>query len=43
MMDVAKRKNGDWIIMELSGGQLAGLPETADINKFYSQLEKLKI
>lgn len=38
-MDVAKKKNGDWIIMELGDGQVAGLPDNADRNEFYNNLK----
>lgn len=37
-MDIAKKKNGEWIIMELGDGQVAGLPENADIDSFYRNL-----
>lgn len=37
-MDIAKLKNGDWIIMELGDGQVAGLPDNADKNEFYGHL-----
>ncbi len=39
-MDVAKKKNGDWIIMELGDGQVAGLPDNADRNEFYTKLKE---
>ncbi len=39
-MDVAKKKNGDWIIMELGDGQVAGLPDNADRNEFYNNLKE---
>jgi len=39
-MDVAKKKEGDWIIMELGDGQVAGLPDNADRNEFYKELKK---
>lgn len=39
-MDVAKKKNGDWIIMELGDGQVAGLPENANKNEYYQQIKK---
>ncbi len=39
-MDVAKKKNGDWIIMELGDGQVAGLPDNADRNEFYNKLKE---
>lgn len=34
-MDVAKRKNGDWLIVELGDGQVSGLPEKANVEEFY--------
>jgi hypothetical protein len=37
-MDVAERKDGDWIIIELGDGQVAGLPENADVNQLYRAL-----
>lgn len=37
-MDIAKKKNGDWIIMELGDGQVAGLPDNADKDEFFKQL-----
>ncbi|MBW4488257.1 MAG: ATP-grasp domain-containing protein [Trichocoleus desertorum ATA4-8-CV12] len=37
-MDVAKRLNGDWMIVELGDGQVAGLPDSADIAAFYQAL-----
>jgi hypothetical protein len=37
-MDVANRRNGDWLIVELGDGQVAGLPENADVNGFYKAL-----
>lgn len=39
-MDVAKKKDGDWIIMELGDGQVAGLPDNADRSEFYGELKK---
>jgi len=39
-MDVAKKKNGDWIIMELGDGQVAGLPDNADRTEFYNNLKE---
>ena len=38
-MDVAKKENGDWIIMELGDGQVAGLPENADKNEYYKNIK----
>ena len=37
-MDIAKKKNGKWIIMELGDGQVAGLPDNADTFEFYYNL-----
>lgn len=34
-IDVAKRRDGDWLIVELGDGQVAGLPEGADVDEFY--------
>jgi len=34
-MDIAKTKNGDWIIIELGDGQVAGLPDKVDRLQFY--------
>ena len=39
-MDVAKKKNGGWIIMELGDGQVAGLPDNANRNNYYNELKK---
>ena len=37
-MDIAKRLNGDWMIVELGDGQVAGLPEHADVVEFYRSI-----
>lgn len=37
-MDVAQRTDGTWIIVELGDGQVAGLPETAEVHTFYQRL-----
>jgi hypothetical protein len=37
-MDVAKRLDGDWLIVELGDGQVAGLPERANVSAFYRAL-----
>ncbi|MGB0929990.1 MAG: ATP-grasp domain-containing protein [Chitinophagales bacterium] len=37
-MDIAKKVGGDWIIVELGDGQVAGLPDNADIVSFYNTL-----
>lgn len=39
-MDIAKKKNGDWIIIELGDGQVAGLPDGADRKAFYNGLKE---
>ncbi|MEM6297524.1 MAG: ATP-grasp domain-containing protein [Bacteroidota bacterium] len=39
-MDIAQKKDGDWIIMELGDGQVAGLPDKADRSLFYENLSK---
>lgn len=39
-MDVAQKKVGEWIIMELGDGQVAGLPDNADRNEFYLHLKE---
>ncbi len=39
-MDIAKRKDGDWMIVELGDAQVAGLPENADALKFYRGLKE---
>lgn len=42
-MDIAKVENGDWLIVELGDGQVSGLPEKANLHKFYENLkEKLR-
>ncbi len=38
-MDIAKKVDGDWIIVELGDGQVAGLPDNADKNDFYQRLK----
>jgi ATP-grasp domain, R2K clade family 3 len=38
-MDVAKRRDGDWLIVELGDAQVAGLPEHADVDGFYKALQ----
>lgn len=40
-MDIAKKKDGNWIIVELGDGQVAGLPDNADKNSFYANLNML--
>ena len=37
-MDIVKTKNGNWVIVELGDGQVAGLPDNADRDSFYQAL-----
>ena len=37
-MDVAKRQDGEWLIVELGDAQVAGLPDHADVDGFYEAL-----
>lgn len=39
-MDIAKKKSGDWIIMELGDGQVSGLPDNADKGDFYRAVKE---
>jgi hypothetical protein len=39
-MDIAKKKNGDWIVMELGDGQVSGLPDNADKSNFYRAVKE---
>lgn len=38
-MDIARQINGEFIIIELGDGQVAGLPDKTDRNEFYKQLK----
>jgi hypothetical protein len=38
-MDIAKRRDGDWLIVELGDAQVAGLPAHADVDAFYEALK----
>lgn len=40
-MDVARRLGGEWTIVELGDGQVAGLPERADADAFYAALARV--
>lgn len=40
-MDIAQKQNGDWIVMELGDGQVAGLPDNADVDEFYHSLQRI--
>jgi hypothetical protein len=37
-MDIAQKTDGNWIIVELGDGQVAGLPDLADRTEFYEGL-----
>jgi len=37
-MDVARRRDGDWMIVELGDGQVAGLPPSVSAMEFYRHL-----
>lgn len=39
-MDVAKQREGDWMIVELGDAQVAGLPEHVEPDDFYGALSK---
>jgi len=39
-MDIARQKDGNFIIIELGDGQVAGLPEKLNKNEFYKQLSQ---
>lgn len=39
-MDIAQKKDGNWIIIELGDGQVAGLPDNANRIEFYRNLKK---
>ncbi|MEZ4939148.1 MAG: ATP-grasp domain-containing protein [Crocinitomicaceae bacterium] len=38
-MDIAKKMDGDWIIVELGDGQVAGLPDNADRMGFHCSIK----
>ncbi len=39
-MDIAQKKDGNWIIIELGDGKVAGLQDNADRMEFYRNLKK---
>jgi ATP-grasp domain, R2K clade family 3 len=39
-VDVAKKRDGDWLVVELGDGQVAGLPDDADVEAFYRVLSE---
>ena len=40
-MDVARRSDGEWVVMELGDGQVSGLPDAMDVQRFYDDLMTL--
>ena len=38
-MDIAKSQYKGWLIVELGDGQVAGLPDNADVKAFYSRFK----
>ncbi len=38
-MDVARKTDDEWLIVELGDGQAAGLPDNADLRQFYASLK----
>lgn len=40
-MDIARRKDGVWMIVELGDAQVAGLSEHADVEQFYRSLNQI--
>ena len=38
-MDIAKKENGEWIIMEIGDAQVSGLPKHANIQDFYTKIQ----
>jgi hypothetical protein len=39
-MDVARTTGGDWLVVELGDGQVAGLPEHTDLPSFYRTIRR---
>jgi hypothetical protein len=37
-LDIARQRDGDWLIIELGDGQVAGLPERVEIKAFYQAI-----
>lgn len=42
-IDIARKKDGDFVIIELGDGQVSGLPNNADINEFYKNLASISL
>ena len=39
-MDVAKKSDGEWIIVELGDGQVSGMPRDCNVHDFYERLSQ---
>jgi hypothetical protein len=39
-MDVARRRDGGWMIVEVGDGQVSGLPKESDADGFYEALAR---
>lgn len=39
-MDLARRRGGDWMIVEIGDGQVSGLPKESDADGFYAALAR---
>jgi hypothetical protein len=40
-MDIAKTKEGKFIIIELGDGQVAGLPKNTNVNEYYKRMNEI--
>ena len=40
-MDLARRRDGGWLIVELGDGQVSGLPRESDADRFYEALARV--
>jgi hypothetical protein len=40
-MDLARKRGGDWLVVELGDGQVSGMPARADLTAFYRGLSPL--
>ena len=40
-MDLARRRDGDWMIVEVGDGQVSGLPRESDSDRFYEALARV--
>lgn len=42
IMDIVKKKDGNWIIVELGDGQVVGLFDNVNKDEFYNELKEQK-